>query len=60
MKFLFAILFQGWEQFTDAVIRWINSNLTGVVFLLWGAYAQKKGSFIDKVQNSFINSYSSL
>ncbi|XP_068710171.1 uracil-DNA glycosylase-like isoform X1 [Montipora foliosa] len=39
---------KGWEQFTDAVIRWINSNLTGVVFLLWGAYAQKKGSFIDK------------
>lgn len=43
---------QGWEKFTDAVIRWINSNLSGVVFLLWGAYAQKKGSFIDKVQYS--------
>lgn len=41
---------QGWEKFTDAVIRWINTNLHGVVFLLWGSYAQKKGSFIDKVQ----------
>ncbi|KAK3751344.1 hypothetical protein QZH41_000839 [Actinostola sp. cb2023] len=42
--------FQGWEKFTDAVIRWINSNLQGVVFLLWGAYAQKKCSFIDKTE----------
>ncbi|RMX46628.1 hypothetical protein pdam_00012411 [Pocillopora damicornis] len=39
---------KGWEKFTDAVIRWINTNLHGVVFLLWGSYAQKKGSFIDK------------
>lgn len=39
---------KGWEKFTDAVIRWINTNLSGVVFLLWGSYAQKKGSFIDK------------
>lgn len=39
---------KGWEKFTDAVIRWINSNLSSVVFLLWGSYAQKKGSFIDK------------
>jgi len=39
---------KGWEKFTDAVIRWINSNLSGVVFLLWGSYAQKKGSSIDK------------
>lgn len=39
---------KGWEKFTDAVIKWINTNLSGVVFLLWGSYAQKKGSFIDK------------
>lgn len=40
---------QGWEKLTDAVIRWINDHLNGVVFLLWGSYAQKKGSSIDKV-----------
>lgn len=38
---------KGWEEFTDAVIRLINEEKKNVVFLLWGAYAQKKGSFID-------------
>jgi len=40
---------QGWEKLTDAVIKWINDHLNGVVFLLWGSYAQKKGSSINKV-----------
>lgn len=40
---------QGWEQFTDAVVAWLNQNLNGLVFLLWGSYAQKKGSVIDRV-----------
>ncbi len=44
-----TVLCEGWEKLTDAVIHWINDNLSHVVFLLWGAYAQKKGSFIDKV-----------
>lgn len=44
---------KGWEQLTDAVIKWINSNLSSVVFLLWGSYAQKKGSFINKVWMSY-------
>ncbi|XP_002166406.1 uracil-DNA glycosylase isoform X1 [Hydra vulgaris] len=39
---------KGWEKFTDAIIHWINDNLKGVVFILWGGYAQKKGSFINK------------
>ena len=39
---------KGWEEFTDAIIRSINDNRENVVFLLWGAYAQKKGSFIDQ------------
>lgn len=30
----------GWEQLTDAVIRWLDANLSAAVFLLWGAYAQ--------------------
>lgn len=38
----------GWEIFTDNVIEAINQNLTGVVFLLWGSPAQKKGQFIDR------------
>lgn len=38
---------KGWEDFTDAVIRAVNDAQENVVFLLWGAYAQKKGSFID-------------
>ncbi|KAM7323777.1 hypothetical protein ACRRTK_017883 [Alexandromys fortis] len=39
---------RGWEQFTDAVVSWLNQNLTGLVFLLWGSYAQKKSSAIDR------------
>lgn len=31
---------RGWETLTDSVIKWINANLTNVVFLLWGAFAQ--------------------
>ncbi|KAF0988574.1 hypothetical protein HZS_4594 [Henneguya salminicola] len=38
---------KGWELLTDAVISWINLNLKNVVFLLWGAFAQKKCSCID-------------
>lgn len=38
---------KGWEHFTDAVIRALNRRDKPVVFLLWGAYAQKKGKLID-------------
>ena len=38
----------GWETFTDKVIALINEHCEGVVFLLWGSHAQKKGSFIDR------------
>lgn len=37
----------GWQKFTDSVINEVNKNRTGVVFLLWGAYAQKKSQGID-------------
>lgn len=47
---------KGWEEFTDAVIRWINQNRKNVVFLLWGSYAQKKGSFIDKTKHCVLKS----
>ncbi len=38
---------QGWETFTDRVIAVINEQCEGVVFMLWGAYAQRKGAAID-------------
>lgn len=38
---------KGWETFTDAVIDHLNREREGLVFVLWGSYAQKKGAFID-------------
>ncbi len=38
---------KGWETFTDAIIRAVNNRPTPVVFVLWGAYAQKKAKLID-------------
>ncbi|MFV8816272.1 uracil-DNA glycosylase [Haliea sp. E17] len=38
---------KGWETFTDRVIDIINREREGVVFMLWGAYAQRKGAIID-------------
>ena len=42
---------KGWEKFTDAIIAHVNNNLSGVVFLLWGNYAQKKGAKINQVRH---------
>jgi uracil-DNA glycosylase len=39
---------KGWERFTDAVIRTVSRKRSRVVFLLWGAYAQKKASLVDE------------
>lgn len=39
---------KGWETFTDAVIKKISEEREHVVFMLWGAYAQKKGEIIDR------------
>ena len=44
----------GWEQFTDAVIALINQHCDGVVFVLWGAHAQKKGKHIDTSRHHVI------
>lgn len=38
---------KGWEQFTDSAIRVLGREREGLVFLLWGAYAQKKAALID-------------
>ena len=47
---------KGWEQFTDAVISKINSEKDSVVFVLWGAYAQKKGESIDRSRHLVMES----
>ena len=47
---------KGWEEFTDAVIQKINNNRSNVVFILWGAYAQKKASFIDTSKHLVLKS----
>jgi uracil-DNA glycosylase len=39
---------KGWELFTDATIKAISENRTGIVFLLWGNYAKQKAELIDK------------
>jgi len=39
---------KGWEQFTDQAIEHLNREREGLVFLLWGSHAQKKGKLIDR------------
>ncbi len=46
---------KGWEQFTDAVIKKISEEKNNVVFMLWGAYAQKKGAVIDVTKHFVLN-----
>lgn len=45
----------GWETFTDRVIEAINQHREGVVFLLWGAHAQRKGQFIDRNKHHILS-----
>ncbi|MGB1403823.1 MAG: uracil-DNA glycosylase family protein, partial [Porticoccaceae bacterium] len=47
---------KGWEQFTDQAIRALNDQRDGVVFLLWGSHAQKKGAFIDQSRHLVLKS----
>jgi uracil-DNA glycosylase len=47
---------KGWETFTDAVVSAINRQKDGIVFVLWGAYAQKKGAYIDVARHLVIKS----
>lgn len=42
---------KGWERFTDKIIELVDSECSNVVFMLWGAYAQKKGSSIDTARH---------
>ena len=47
---------QGWERFTDAVVRALASRREGLVYLLWGSYAQKKAAFVDATKNLVLKS----
>ncbi len=47
---------QGWETFTDAVIKTISDNKDGVVFLLWGGFAKKKSKLIDAKKHHILTS----
>lgn len=47
---------KGWEEFTDAVIRTVSTEKEHLVFMLWGAYAQKKGSIIDDTRHLVLKS----
>lgn len=42
---------RGWEQFTDAVIAQIAQRKQGIVYMLWGAYAQRKAAFVNEQSN---------
>ncbi|OQX99913.1 MAG: uracil-DNA glycosylase [Bacteroidetes bacterium 4572_128] len=46
----------GWEVFTDAVIKIISEKKENIVFLLWGAYARKKGEIINKEKHLVLES----
>ena len=39
---------KGWERFTDRVVSELNQSVDGLVFMLWGSYAMKKGAHIDR------------
>ncbi len=47
---------KGWEEFTDAIIHRLNDEKEGLVFVLWGSYAQKKGAFIDRKKHLVLES----
>lgn len=47
---------KGWERFTDATIQALAEQREGIVFVLWGSYAQKKGAFIDQSRHLVIKS----
>ncbi len=47
---------RGWEEFTDEVIMRLSQDRTGLVFMLWGSYAIKKGAFIDRSKHFVLTS----
>lgn len=46
----------GWEEFTDAVISHLSRERSGLVFMLWGSYARRKGATIDRSRHLVLES----
>lgn len=47
---------KGWERFTDRIVALLNEQRENLVFLLWGSYAQKKGSIVDESRHLVLRS----
>lgn len=47
---------RGWEEFTDAAVRRLATEREGLVFMLWGSFAQRKGAFIDRQRHLVLSS----
>ena len=47
---------KGWERFTDSIVNQLNIGASGIVFILWGSYAQKKGAVIDRKKHLVLQS----
>lgn len=47
---------RGWEEFTDAAVRRLATEREGLVFMLWGSFAQRKGAFIDRERHLVLSS----
>ena len=47
---------KGWEVFTDAVVKQLSDQKKNLVFMLWGAYAQNKGTVIDTTRHLVLSS----
>jgi len=46
---------QGWEELTDAIVRHLNQTKKGLVFILWGRFAQEKGKVVDKKRHHVLS-----
>lgn len=47
---------QGWERFTDAIVTHLSARYDGIVFLLWGSYAESKAALIDATKHCILRS----
>ena len=47
---------KGWERFTDAIVGLLNKEREGLIFMLWGSYAQKKGAIVDRDRHLVLQS----
>ncbi len=46
---------RGWETFTDRIVETLNTSQSGLVFMLWGSYAHKKGAIVDRSRHCVLS-----